>query len=57
MVNGKHVQPYLLGDSTYPMRRGLMKCFPSKRMGTLQISLFHRRWRVRKVRIENAFGI
>jgi hypothetical protein len=29
-IGRKDVQPYLLGDSAYPLQVGLMKCFSSK---------------------------
>jgi hypothetical protein len=34
-----------------------MKCFNSKATGTPQQNLFDRKWRVGRVKIENAFGI
>ena len=37
--------------------RSLMKCFSSKATGTPQQNLFDRKWRARRVKIENAFGI
>jgi hypothetical protein len=56
-IESENVQPYLLGDSTYPLRAGLMKCFSSKAIGIPQQNLFDRKWRVGRVKIENAFGI
>jgi hypothetical protein len=54
-IGSEDVQPYLLGDSAYPLQIGLMKCFSSK--GTPQQNLFDRKWRARRVKIENAFEI
>ena len=44
-IGSEDVQPYLLGDSVYPLQVGLMKCFSSKAIGTLQQNLFNRKWR------------
>jgi hypothetical protein len=57
MIGSKDVQPYLLGDSTYSLQRGLMTYFSSKAIGTPQHNLFDLKWRARRIKIENAFGI
>lgn len=56
-VNGKNIQPYLLGDSAYPLRIGLMKCYNTTKSGDPKKDLFDRKWRAGRVKIENAFGI
>ena len=57
-IGSKDVQPYLLGDFAYLLQVGLMKYFSSKlHVVYPQQNLFDRKWRVERVKIENAFGI
>jgi hypothetical protein len=56
-IESEDVQSYLLGNSAYPLRVGLMKCFSSKATGTPQQNLFYRKWRAGRLKIENASGI
>ena len=54
---GEDVQSYLLGDFAYHLQIGLMKCFSSKATCTPQQNLFDRKWRAKRIKIENAFGV
>jgi hypothetical protein len=49
------IQPYLLGDSAYPIRVGLLKCFTARGTSTVQRNQFDSKWRAGRARIENTF--
>jgi hypothetical protein len=51
------VHPYLLGDSAYPIRVELLKCYTAKGTSTKERNSFDSSWRSERTRIENAFGI
>lgn len=56
-VTGREVTPYLLGDSAYFLRPWLLKPFNKKWRGTKAQNEFDKKWRVGRVKIENAFDI
>ena len=55
-IGSEDVQSYLLRDSTYLLQVNFMKYFSSKAIGTPQQNLFSRKWRERRMKIENSFG-
>ena len=56
-VVGKDIQADLLGDSSYPLGVGILKCLSSNRKGIKWENLFDKKYRAGRVKIENTFGL
>ena len=51
------VYPYVVRDSGYPIRLGLLKCYTAKGASTKQQNTFDSSWRSGRARIENTFDL
>jgi hypothetical protein len=56
-IEGKDAQPYIVGDSAYPMMSFLLKAFNNRATGSPSQNLFDKYLRKGRVKIKNAFGI